>query len=621
MTRFEFKPINLVLMQIVGPALIILMISSLVFFFIEVLYRGPHVARLYWVMGLFTFAAVLVSRISIEEGRERAQLFGWALAAATLVSAMQLVQFSYSGLAFMGPIVVTALIAVVMWSSSKLTWDCTVVDRSRDSSATGLVDIFRKRFNLDAEDKTAQLIEQEEEPTGVEKFIRWFSGANQKNTPGIWVFYFAIFAFPVFGLLQWFVRSEAKTWVFVLFAVYLGSTLCLLMTTSLLGLERYLAKRKLHVPASVARNWMMVGGTFALMMVLLVMLIPKPASSGSAQDWLSFLTSPLRASSKIAPGKDGQEHQDDARKKQHRDDAQQTEEGEKGSGGNNENEDGEGGNSKSKSEGKNGNNKNDNSDSSDNKKKSDSQKNDSKTDKDQSQKAEQNKKSNRDSNESEGNPNRQQVKKQRQQNNANQNKDRNQRQQAQRQDQSKNNQSSAIKKFLESTGQILNWLVYIVGFFAACFLLCMFRNDIAKFLAAIFGKKKVEAKNNEATPVVEHKDPPPSYRSFSDPFRSGKANSMRANQVLEYTLEALEAWSREFGFDRDPNVTLDEFSRQISEIDPKVSKYASQFADVYGRIAFGNERVAREELNPLIKLWRSMDQALAQSRRKTPVES
>jgi len=128
---FLDKTFNRVLMEIACPILIIAMIGALVFFLIEIFYRGPHSARLGWVLGLFTIASVLVSRISIEAGIDRAVMFGLALATATFVVTVTLVDFDYGNLAILEPVVVLAFISTVMWCANRLTWDCTMIDESR----------------------------------------------------------------------------------------------------------------------------------------------------------------------------------------------------------------------------------------------------------------------------------------------------------------------------------------------------------------------------------------------------------------------------------------------------------------------------------------------------------
>ena len=66
----------------VSPALIMALVGSLVYFLIDVFYAGQYEARLDYAFGLFVFAAVLIARISIEEGREYAALFALPLGLA-----------------------------------------------------------------------------------------------------------------------------------------------------------------------------------------------------------------------------------------------------------------------------------------------------------------------------------------------------------------------------------------------------------------------------------------------------------------------------------------------------------------------------------------------------------
>ena len=73
----------------ISPALIMALVGSLVFFLLRVFYQGQFQARLHWVMACFVFAAVLIGRISIEEGFERAMPFGVALAIAVGLAANQ----------------------------------------------------------------------------------------------------------------------------------------------------------------------------------------------------------------------------------------------------------------------------------------------------------------------------------------------------------------------------------------------------------------------------------------------------------------------------------------------------------------------------------------------------
>ncbi|MCH2182352.1 MAG: hypothetical protein MK108_10135 [Mariniblastus sp.] len=315
------NPLTVWLAQVLGPILIMGMVGSLVFFFIEIVYRGPHATRLCWVLGLFTIASVLVSRVSIQEGFERASFFGLALAIATLITSTVIVDFDY-GLKIFEPVTIVVLIGMVMWSSSKLTWDCTVVDNSRDVSASGLLDFAARRFRRSSQasqslDRSTDESRSEERETTAENsqigrgiLQRLFSRAGRQNTPGLWVFYFSLFALPVFGMGQWFADSHSRvgdTWIFLLFAVYLGSGLGLLMVTSLLGLNRYLGRRNLPLPLPIAQGWLTIGSLLAVLMMGLVLLIPRPDMAGGTSDALAWFSSTARRASDKALGRDGQQ--------------------------------------------------------------------------------------------------------------------------------------------------------------------------------------------------------------------------------------------------------------------------------------------------------------------------
>ena len=128
-----------VLLEVIAPGLIMLMLGSLFFFLNEILYRGNYELPIHWVFGLYVFAIVLVGRISIMEGFARAQFFAVVLMLAVFVQ---------TGF---GPH--WLLVLLTWWAASKLTWDCTFIDESRDVTGQGLVSaaadhwkLFRNKF-------------------------------------------------------------------------------------------------------------------------------------------------------------------------------------------------------------------------------------------------------------------------------------------------------------------------------------------------------------------------------------------------------------------------------------------------------------------------------------------
>src|SRR6478672_6489524 len=128
----------------VSPALIMAMVGSLVYFLIEVFYDGDYAARLDYAFGLFVFAAVLVARISIDEGREYAAMFALPLGGAMYLVLLKFAEhpspFSW--------LINLVLMCLVWWCSDRLTWDSTVIDDDEDASGEGLM----QRMGVDGPD-------------------------------------------------------------------------------------------------------------------------------------------------------------------------------------------------------------------------------------------------------------------------------------------------------------------------------------------------------------------------------------------------------------------------------------------------------------------------------------
>ena len=364
---------------------------------------------------------------------------------------------------------------------------------------------------------------------------------------------------------------------------------------------------------------MIVGTTFALAMVLLVLLVPKPSSSSRLQSWLATLTSPERETSKFAPGKDGQKDKPGAKKQRIDNNAkkQGKQPGENGGGdskdGPESDESGEGSSDKKGEQGSSENRQQQQGEKSENQNSNNADdQNQGSDDRGQQERQDQN-------------PNQKQAEERNNKPQAEQNPDRNNAQKREdRQDnQNDSNSKSNNSKFqqtLQSITKFLNWVIYIVGFIALAFVCWIFREEIAKFLNSLFGKKKKPVEHEITNPEPAFEAPAPSYRSFSDPFRSGKVNSMRAKQVLDYSMEALKAWAREFDVETAPDVTPEELAHQITVINETVSHFAKELASLYGRCAFSRDTVSREELNPLIELWRQMDLSFAQKQRQSESE-
>ncbi|MBN9121405.1 MAG: DUF4129 domain-containing protein [Planctomycetes bacterium] len=291
-----------------SPALVMLMVGSLVFFLVEVLYAGKYSDRLLYTFFFFVLAAVLVARISIQYDAGRAAVYGVALAVVTYIALLSYVDYPQGWLRSWGWLVNLGLLAVVWWSAHKLTWDCTHIDEKRESSGRGLL----SAAGLDADDKQAPEPANPDGKAGGEPAPRanperkrrgkkkkkaepdsrlwaWIERykahreAERKggHTPGVWVLYFALAALPLFALGQSLVDPDddkRRTATFLQMTVYVASALGLLVTTSLLGVRRYLRQRKAKVPAVMTASWLGLGAVTIVAFVLLGAFLPRPHS-------------------------------------------------------------------------------------------------------------------------------------------------------------------------------------------------------------------------------------------------------------------------------------------------------------------------------------------------------
>jgi hypothetical protein len=314
----------------VCPALIMVLVGSLVFFLIQIGYSGDWIGRLRWTLFWFVFAMVLVSRIAIEQSAGAAFLYGLALAFATSVMLTQYLGFLWG---------VWLLLALIWWTCTKIVWDCTFIDDDQDASGQGLLQISRldrwthsqlakvRAVPPSPPDSTTsghQASPSLDSPSALgnplprrlapQSSIRSFHSRRpaprsarrpqELHAPGLWVLYFSLAAVPVFGLGELLLDSKdsgARRFCFVLLFAYLSAALCLLLLTSFLGLRRYLRQRYLVMPPAMAGSWVSTGLALVVGVMLLALLLPRPATPYSLAAFVTKLGSPAQKASQHAP--------------------------------------------------------------------------------------------------------------------------------------------------------------------------------------------------------------------------------------------------------------------------------------------------------------------------------
>ena len=636
----------------ISPALIMALVGSLVFFLIELLYQGQYQARLQYVFALFVFAAVLIGRISIEEGRGKAMGFAAVLSAAVLVVMGKFVQFPpmFDQLSWF---INVGLIVLILWCADRLTWDCTVIDEQDDASGEGLlqtVGLDEQSTDLESAGDGARLPEPEgttgAEPIEAPKrtwFQRLIAARNKKHAPGVWVVYFSMAALPIFGIGQGFIFGEShdsRRYVFKLLVVYVAAALGLLLTTSFLGLRRYLRQRRLEMPTQMAGTWLGTGAVMIVGLLLFCMILPRRNAEYSITDLPAFAGSPddLEAN-QYGFGNDGPE-EDDAERQVAREDAER-ESGNPGDdegSGEKKSKEGKGasepdksGKQQRKTQGKSKNSQGEKKSSDESGKKSgDKKENSGKQQSDGKQDQQKSDDSRKQQDDPSGEPQSNDEKRQQEQGEQNDKsaseKKRSQDRQSEKSDadqqqrQKQNSRKFDPARLAKQVGggigmllKLLYWLIVIaiVGWFLWRYweqvreAVRNFIQALREFWENLFGGT-VEPTAEAASEQVDSTPPPPPFSDFPDPFQSGLANQLPLDQLIKYSFEAFEAWARERGLARSIDQTPHEFAEHVAQAGTGVSQEAIRLAELYSRAAYSRDTMPQASGQLLQQLWQRL---------------
>jgi Domain of unknown function (DUF4129) len=246
------------------------MISSLANFLMLIFYKGGFPQRISWTLLMFTLGAVGIARVAIEKDRTTAFGYAGILGAAAFIA---MLRFADS------PIFSLCILFVIAYLSDIIVRDCTLIDDDVDASGQGLVDSGRLFVKDQLQIK----------PTAEDDLLP--AATKSAHQPGRTVMYFAFAALPMFGLGQFFLRNDASTWAQAqkLLAFYLFSSLSLLVTTSFLGLRRYLRQRHVAMPKDVSIAWLVGGLAIIAAVLAIAFLAPLPGralATFEVPDWL-----------------------------------------------------------------------------------------------------------------------------------------------------------------------------------------------------------------------------------------------------------------------------------------------------------------------------------------------
>lgn len=586
-----------------NPVLIMVLVGSLAFFLLEVLYAGRYASELRWTLFFFVIGMVLIARITMTgEIAARSGCYAPILGLGVWLTMQRYITYDAEGpVAGLGGLINLALIGLIWWCAHCLTYDCTYWSSDRDQGDSGLMPsegLFpQPELTLDA--IPAEKVGQAGKKQGWwDRYQKISAQKKKQRVQGRWVVWFSLAALPLFGLGQSLIpleETDRRQTAFWLMTYYIGSALGLLLTTRFLGLRRYLRQRKLPMPAGLTVAWLSMGAVLIGTLLFLGATLPRPHPEYPLISWNWIDQSRREASDYALRGEDSGEGkgQPGAR-------GEPDEEGKTGNDNTGETSDEKGGDRKSNSRDKGENGQEGNQEKG----------NDSKKDGDKNSQED-----NKGDGESSADKNKISKGQSGQKKNSQRGKDARSKSSS-----SKNPPQNSVSSAFNGLAQILKWLIFAI--IAIVVLINLFRNGLF-YLANFFGwarnllqlfhrlfggwftsKSDGDARTEELEKFSMPEEP---FASFRNPFRDGRARKQSVRQLLYYTYAALEAWSRENKVPRLPGETPLEFVGRLGEEVPALEDSARRLTNLFVRAAYASDELPRSCLDRVESFWQELE--------------
>ncbi|MCE5302465.1 MAG: DUF4129 domain-containing protein [Planctomycetaceae bacterium] len=566
----------------ISPALIMTLIGSLTFFLLEVFYQGRYQGRLEYIFTLFIVGATLIGRISIEEGRERAVLFAVPLGLVTLLAVQRFVEFQDPALASWSLLINLGIIALVGWAADKLTWDCTLIDETEEDSGAGLLETvgFDHADTAGVQAETTMELEPESSLLPDHRASGWWDRfverRRQPHAPGVWVVYFSLAAVALFGIGQLFIPAEdqaLRRYAFQLLCVYTVSGLSLLLTTSFLGLRRYLRQRRQAMPGAMTRHWLTLGVWLIVGVMVVAMVLPRPDPEYAVSEW-PHVRSPEPSSSRHAMGRESAKDQNPQSRRTPSSESKEN--------------------------------------------KSVDEPSDKEKQPETSEKQEAESQKRNEARPASGNKEHETSERREPESPTKRADDRSPSGDRGRTENPL--QSWRIQPWLSPLGNLVSaavvkWIVYGALVVAALGALWTHRHglaaavrqfwrDVLDWWGRWFGGWRKPSGDSEQDVAVARR----SFADFADPFAAGLADRWSPAELVRYSFEALEAWAADRGCPRASDQTPHEFVRRLaSRVTEPLAKDAHRLAELYCQAAYARRALSKAQTACVMRLWQQLN--------------
>jgi hypothetical protein len=511
---------------------------------------------------------------------------------------------------------------VVWWSAHKLTWDCTHIDEKRKGAGRGI--LSAAGLNADAKESVAPVSREpkasapeaspERKRRGKKKsrhdsrlwdwIERYKKHREEKraapHTPGVWVIYFALAALPLFALGQSLVDpgdEKRRQATFLQMTGYVASALALLVTTSLLGLRRYLRQRKAKIPGTMTASWLGLGAVVIVVFLVLGAFLPRPHSE---VPWFGIARAGKsdRGASKYSVSRSGASKGEGAA-------GDKTKAGDgkaSGKGGQPGGSRGEKGNSGKGQGGKGGSQGKSDQSGGDQKGGGKGQGNDSEAKKDEDGREREQSGSSSDQEEEDA-------------------KDK-----GDGNDRSRETSNPQLSAALEKITGVLKWIVFAV---VAVLIVVAITIGILRYLApftgwaqrlldairnwwaGLWGRQREQSAHADRSPEPIAPVRPPPFHAFANPFADGSAETRDPAELVLYTFMALDSWAWDRDCGRDPTETPLEFAARLAEQFPDLTEVLVRFGRLYARVSYSENPLPADTLATAEAMWEGMVHGVA----------
>lgn len=617
----------------IAPALITVALWSLIVAFLTVFYHGGYEVRLLWALCLFAMGVVCTSRIGMAQGTVRALCYAMLLYGVGV--AMMSKFFPYMHL------LVQSAILLGIWSVAfLLVYDSTwMPDENEDRDGGFLQQVKRRRYITKLKLGLARKEDDPDRPNSTLASVDPQEELNKKipHKPGLGIIWFSLVVLPILGMMQGVLPKDQgglRQTILECTVVYLLAALGLLMSTSFIGLRRYLRFRQLDMPTVIVKRWFGFGAVLIFSLVILTLVIPRPAAENtlaqlpgvqfefaSKQEKTAEEQRPKASQWSVGKFEAGHDTEKadraitDSNAKRVGNQAQSGAKGEPGR----ESGKGRGQGSSSKSDSSSG---SDNSSKSGSSSGSDNSSKSNGTTQSRSRSGEVKSENSAKSSLSPSSSTQQASSTKNPQETktedlaSSQHSDK-MSEKVPNPEKGKSSSNSWSIPRIHFSGGWLKWVVYMIVFggivywsvrhwVTICHGFREFWKSCVDFWRSLFGKKPSE-KGDEGLPEgLEALLAIPQRRlsEFSDPFLGGAVRSWTPSKLLAESFGALEAWGRENGMSREENETVREYADRVAGVDLQLGVEAIFLANLYGRtIYFPSVPPSNEQLGELRRFW------------------